>query len=86
MERLMKAINENLEDPKFSVEDLAEAVGVSRVQLHRKLKVLTQYNYRISSQYSTETSRKIIEREESEYLTDCLSGWIHKSYFIFDCF
>lgn len=41
MERLMKAINENLEDPKFSVEDLAEAVGVSRVQLHRKLKVLT---------------------------------------------
>lgn len=41
MERLMKAINENLEDSKFSVEDLAEAVGVSRVQLHRKLKVLT---------------------------------------------
>lgn len=41
MERLMKAINEHLDDPKFSVEDLAEAVGVSRVQLHRKLKVLT---------------------------------------------
>lgn len=41
MERLMKAINENLEDSKFSVEDLAEAVGVSRVQLHRKLKTLT---------------------------------------------
>lgn len=41
MERLMKAINENLEDSTFSVEDLAEAVGVSRVQLHRKLKTLT---------------------------------------------
>lgn len=41
MERLMRAINENLEDSKFSVEDLAQAVGVSRVQLHRKLKVLT---------------------------------------------
>lgn len=41
MERLMNAMNENISDSKFSVEDLAEAVGVSRVQLHRKLKNLT---------------------------------------------
>lgn len=41
MERLMKAVIENLNNPKFSVEDLAEAVGLSRVQLHRKLKILT---------------------------------------------
>ncbi len=41
LERLMKAINENLQDSKFGVEDLAGAIGVSRVQLHRKLKTLT---------------------------------------------
>lgn len=41
MERLMEAVIENLNNPKFSVEDLAEAVGLSRVQLHRKLKILT---------------------------------------------
>lgn len=41
MERLMNAINDNLENSNFGVEDLAAAVGVSRVQLHRKLKALT---------------------------------------------
>lgn len=38
MERLMEVVNRNLTDPKFTVETLAEEVGISRVQLHRKLK------------------------------------------------
>ncbi|WP_300724642.1 hybrid sensor histidine kinase/response regulator transcription factor [uncultured Bacteroides sp.] len=41
MERVMKTINEHLGDSDFSVEILAEEVGFSRVQLHRKLKELT---------------------------------------------
>ena len=41
MERVMRSIQENIANPDFSVESLAEAVGLSRVQLHRKLKELT---------------------------------------------
>lgn len=39
--RVVKIINENLDDPELSVEKLASEVGLSRVHLHRKLKALT---------------------------------------------
>ena len=38
MERVMKYINDHLADPELSVERLTEEVGISRAQLHRKLK------------------------------------------------
>lgn len=38
MERLMLVINKNMDNPEFNVESLAREVGISRVQLHRKLK------------------------------------------------
>ncbi|MBQ7413895.1 MAG: response regulator [Prevotella sp.] len=41
MERIMKAVNENLDDSDFNVEALADTVGLSRVQLHRRMKELT---------------------------------------------
>lgn len=41
MERIMKAVNEGLDDSDFNVEVLAEKVGLSRVQLHRRMKELT---------------------------------------------
>ena len=41
MERIMKCINENLQDPDFNVERLTEKVGISRAQLHRKMKEIT---------------------------------------------
>lgn len=41
MEKLMKAINKNLAESHYTVEDLASDVGMSRVQLHRKIKALT---------------------------------------------
>ncbi|HSD06328.1 substrate-binding domain-containing protein [Flavobacterium sp.] len=37
-------IKANVEDPKFSVEDLADKVGVSRVQLYRKVKAIIGIN------------------------------------------
>lgn len=40
MERLMDIVNRNLADSSFTVEKLAEEVGLSRVSLHRKLKEL----------------------------------------------
>jgi signal transduction histidine kinase/DNA-binding response OmpR family regulator/ligand-binding sensor domain-containing protein len=41
MERIMKCINENLQDPDFNVVKLTEKVGISRAQLHRKMKEIT---------------------------------------------
>lgn len=41
MERIMKAVNGHIDNPKFSVEELASEVGLSRVHIHRKLKELT---------------------------------------------
>ena len=41
MERIMKSINENLADPDFNVEKLTDDVGISRAQLHRKMKEIT---------------------------------------------
>lgn len=41
MERVMKVVNDNLTNTEFNVGMMAEEVGLSRVQLHRKLKELT---------------------------------------------
>jgi YesN/AraC family two-component response regulator len=41
LNRVKEAVEKNLGDEDFSVEDLGREVGMSRVQLHRKLKALT---------------------------------------------
>ncbi|WP_288359608.1 hybrid sensor histidine kinase/response regulator transcription factor [uncultured Bacteroides sp.] len=41
MERVMKVVNSHLDNSELNVEMLAEQVGLSRVQLHRRLKELT---------------------------------------------
>lgn len=41
MDRIMRVVNERLDDSDFNVEALAEDVGLSRVQLHRRMKELT---------------------------------------------
>lgn len=41
MERIVSIINKYLEDPSLNVQLLADEVGLSRVQLHRKVKALT---------------------------------------------
>jgi YesN/AraC family two-component response regulator len=41
MERIMKAINKNISSPDFNVDKLTEDVGISRAQLHRKMKEMT---------------------------------------------
>lgn len=38
MDRIMKEINANIDDPTFNVEKLSAEVGVSRAHLHRKMK------------------------------------------------
>ena len=41
MERVMNVINKYMDNAEFNVEMMAREVGVSRVQLHRKLKNIT---------------------------------------------
>ena len=41
MERVMKAVNLHLSDSNYTVEALANDVGLSRAQLHRKMKEMT---------------------------------------------
>jgi AraC-like DNA-binding protein len=41
MERIMKCLNKNLSDSDFNVEMLCSEVGISRTQLHRKMKEMT---------------------------------------------
>ena len=41
MEKIMKSINNHISDEEFSVEQLAAEVGMSRVQIHRRMKEMT---------------------------------------------
>lgn len=41
MERIMKSINKKISNPDFNVEELTGDVGISRAQLHRKMKEIT---------------------------------------------
>ncbi|HLS95090.1 MAG TPA: two-component regulator propeller domain-containing protein [Sphingobacterium sp.] len=41
MERIVNVVNKYLENPSLNVQLLADEVGLSRVQLHRKVKALT---------------------------------------------
>lgn len=38
MERIVKCVHDHLSDPDYNVETLADEVGLSRAQLHRKMK------------------------------------------------
>ena len=41
MERIMKSVNKNLSNSDFNVDMLTQEVGISRAQLHRKMKEMT---------------------------------------------
>lgn len=43
LQKVMNVIEENLSDPEFSTEEFAKKVALSRSQLHRKLRALTDY-------------------------------------------
>ncbi|MED9946288.1 MAG: helix-turn-helix transcriptional regulator [Hallella sp.] len=43
VEQLRKTIKSHIPDANYSVEDLGEEMGLSRVQLYRKVKALTGY-------------------------------------------
>ena len=46
MEKIMKVVNENIDNTELNVEMIADNVGFSRVHVHRKLKELTNMSAR----------------------------------------
>lgn len=44
LERIMQCIYDNLTNPDFRIDRLAQEIGISRTQLHRKMKKATGYN------------------------------------------
>jgi len=44
LEKLKKLIEKRLADPDLNVEDLGQQIGLSRIQLYRKVKSLTNYS------------------------------------------
>lgn len=41
MERIMRSVNARMSDPDYNIDTLASDVGISRAQLHRKMKEIT---------------------------------------------
>lgn len=65
LEKVMKVINDNINNPELSVEMIAEEVGVSRVHLHRKLRQLTNQTTRdlIRNQRITQAAKLLKEKK-----------------------
>jgi AraC-like DNA-binding protein len=63
MERIMVVINDHLDDPDLRVEMLSEEVGLSRAQLHRRMKEITGIS-------TGEFIRKIRLKKAAELLTE----------------
>ncbi|MGA0557797.1 ATP-binding protein [Larkinella sp. VNQ87] len=83
LEKIMQIINEHMADDAFSVEGLQREMGMSRMQLHRKLKALTD-------QSASDFIRSIRLQRAADLLQQpgipiaeaaYLSGFQHLSYF-----
>jgi DNA-binding response OmpR family regulator len=61
LQKLMEFTEEKVSEPDFSVEDMQQEMGISRMQLHRKLKALTD-------QSATEFIRTIRLKRAAEML------------------
>lgn len=83
LENTVKVIEDNIENPAFTVEHLQKEIGMSRMQLHRKLKALT-------NQSTSEFIRSIKLKRAAQLLLQpgmqvtevaYQSGFNHLSYF-----
>jgi signal transduction histidine kinase/ligand-binding sensor domain-containing protein/DNA-binding response OmpR family regulator len=83
IQRLIKVIEEHLSEEEFSIEDFGKEVGMSRSQMHRKLKALTGKS---ASQYIRSVrlskAKKMIENREATISEVAYSvGFSSPSYF-----
>ena len=68
MDKIMKVVNEHLDDPALNVEMLASEVGLSRVHVHRKLKELTNLSARTSSRIFVYSKLRLYWRKTKSLL------------------
>ena len=83
LERLQKVLDENITEPSFSIENFGNEMNVSRMQLHRKLKALTNQS---ASDFIRNIKLKLaaqILRQPGIQIAEAayLSGFTHLSYF-----
>ena len=83
MRRVMEVVNKNIASPDFSVEKLAEAVGLSRAHLHRKLKELTNLSARdfIRNIRMRQAARLLSEKNLSISDVAYATGFANTSHF-----
>lgn len=83
MERVMAVINREISNTEFTVEQLAEEVGLSRVHLHRRLKALTNQSPRdfIRNTRLREAARLLREKRLNVSEVADLTGFSNASIF-----
>lgn len=83
MTRLREVIRDNMGDSDFSVERIGEEIGLSRVQLYRKVKALTgQTPVELLRKARLERSRRLIEKTEKSVSEIAYEvGFTSPSYF-----
>ena len=81
--RLREVIRDNMGDSDFSVERIGEEIGLSRVQLYRKVKALTgQTPVELLRKARLERSRRLIEKMEKSVSEIAYEvGFTSPSYF-----
>ena len=83
LDKVLKIINEHVSDENFSIEDFSSEIGMSRTQLHRKLKALAGKS---ASQYLRSVrlarAKKMIEEEKGNISEIAYSvGFSSPAYF-----
>ena len=83
LDKVLKIINEHISDENFSIEDFSSEIGMSRTQLHRKLKALVGKS---ASQYLRSVrllkAKKMIEEEKGNISEIAYSvGFSSPAYF-----
>lgn len=83
MERVMKAVNENMSNPELTIEMIAAQVGISRVHLHRKLKELTNQTTRdfIRNVRLKQAAQLLSEKQHTISEIAILTGFNDPNYF-----
>ncbi|MBC7922454.1 MAG: tetratricopeptide repeat protein [Ferruginibacter sp.] len=83
LEKTMAIINEHLMDDRFTVETLQKKIGMSRMQLHRKLKALTDQSTSDFIRFIRLKRAADLLRQPGMPVAEAayLSGFSHLSYF-----
>jgi AraC-like DNA-binding protein len=83
MRRVMKALNEEISNPDFGVDELSKRVGLSRTHLYRKLlKITSQSPVELIRNTRLQRAAQLL-RENKLYVAEVvyMSGFKEISYF-----